>query len=167
MTDPHHKPPQQPYPNPYAPPVADHAGVPAVAPTDGVRLYSPQHVVLASFIGTPLAGGWLLAQNFGKLGDKSAQWKALLGSAAASVLLMVISSWLPGSFPRLLLPAAYCWGMYALARGLQGEAFRRHVHVGGAVHSGWRAAGVGCVGMLAVLVAVFAVAALFMKELAV
>ena len=58
-------PPLQPTRNPYQP----HGYVLPL-----YTLYSPGQVALATFLGTPVAGCWLLARNFKKLGITGLGW---------------------------------------------------------------------------------------------
>src|SRR5690348_11216666 len=71
-------------PNPYQPP----ANVPAPPPANGpvpppaqaptYELYAPNHVVLAGFLGTPMAGCWLLSLNYRRQGRESQATRMLL-----------------------------------------------------------------------------------------
>ena len=140
--------------NIYAPPAADHAIVAQAAPQ---KLYSARHVALAAFIGSPLAGCWLLAANFGQLGNKAGQQKALLGGLVGTIVLLLISFVLPENFPNMALPAAYVYSMFKLAEGTQGEAFRQHLAAGGLPHSGWRAAGIGVAGLVLTVIALLGI----------
>jgi len=59
------------------------------------KIYSIKAFVIATFFGTPLAGGYLIANNYQRLGNKAYARRALIYS-----LLVVIASLIIG----LLLP---------------------------------------------------------------
>ena len=83
------------------------------------RLYSPNHISLAAFLGSPLAGALLMALNYRRVGLRPAATRAaLLGLAATAVLMplaMVLPDWIPGP----VLPIAYVLSMRQLAMMIQ------------------------------------------------
>ncbi len=53
-------------------------------------LYTPGHVALATFFGSALAGGLLLASNHRKLGNSSAAWGwAVFGGVLTGLLFLI------------------------------------------------------------------------------
>lgn len=114
-------------------------------------LYSPGQVALATFLGTPLAGCWLIARNFKKLGARWSAWAILaLGIAwTAGLCGLAVIGKLPGVVSLGSIPASVL-----LMRGLQGGALDRHASLGGKPTS-W---GYAVLGSLACLAIVFAAA---------
>ena len=53
--------------NPYRSPAT--ASVAFAVPDAGARLYRVSGIVLGTFMGTPLATGWLMSRNYRALGD--------------------------------------------------------------------------------------------------
>lgn len=134
-------------------------GLPAV-PAAGEtkrRLYSPHQISVGAIIGSPLAGGWLLAENFRALDLPDARAHALIWSSAATALVLTLSFFLPPHFPTAVLPAAYASGYFAVARQTQGAAYAAHLAAGGARHSHWRMIGASLVALVIVVVVLFAV----------
>lgn len=79
-------------------------------------LYSDRAIRVFSVLFSPIAGGALLAQNFKAIGQPDAARKALWGSIAYIVLLMVAAAFLPekiSSSPGLSIGAGIGGG-YAL-----------------------------------------------------
>lgn len=113
-------------------------------------LYSPRQVALATFLGTPLAGCWLVARNFKKLGSPRSGWAILvLGLAwAAGLCGLAIIDKLPGMVSLGSIPA-----MVLLMRGIQGDDLDRHTSLGGRRTSWAYAVGAG-VASLAILFSV-------------
>lgn len=119
--------------------------------TPGCPLYPLFGVALASFLGSPLAGGWVIAANFRRAGDRGrAKW-ALLWGLLTTVFLVTVAILLPRSMPRswLVVPGVVC--MYHLARLRQGDIINRHVEAGGATESWLKAIGIGVLGMVVLL----------------
>ena len=116
-------------------------------------MYSPGQITAATFLGGPPGGGWLLALNYKRLGEPGKARAAVVITVLAMAALVAIGliapsrsmSWL-GIVPVVV--------SYSLAKALQGDAYQRHVRVGGSIGSNWRAVGVGlaslaiCIGTI-------------------
>jgi hypothetical protein len=137
--------------NPYSPPAFESIAAPQLT------LYSPGQMAWATFLGAPVAGCVLLALNCKRLGHSAAAGIALVGGFTVTVLLLVVSFFLPDNFPNLALPAAYTFGMYQCVKLLQGKEYEHHLAIGGTRGSGWVATGVGILCLILILVAMFAV----------
>lgn len=118
-------------------------------------MYSAGQVRLATFLGGPLGGGWLMALNYKRLGQPGKARAAVGLSVLAMVALIAIGFATPGrSMSWLAIVPIFV--MRALAKSLQGAAYDRHVQAGGSRGSSWRAAGIGlaslaiCFGVLAI-----------------
>ena len=111
-----------------------------------IRLYSPALVTVATLIGAPVAGCILLAHNYRSLGRQSTAIQLLIWGTLGTVLLLVMSYFLPENFPNGVLPIGYTVGMYLLAKQLQGKDYESHIANGGVKGSTWKAVvtGVGC-----------------------
>jgi hypothetical protein len=147
---------QPPQGNPYAPPQAQGWGAPSGVSADGVPmaigLYTANHVALATFLGTPLAGAALMAMNERRFGRSGAAVKTLLGGLVASGFLLSIGFILPEGVPTFPIGIGSIFAMSAIAKVRQGEIVQRHLVAGGKRASGWVAAGVGLLSLVAVLV---------------
>ncbi|HEX2689673.1 MAG TPA: hypothetical protein VHN14_23810 [Kofleriaceae bacterium] len=122
-------------------------------------MYSAGQVCLATFIGGPLGGGWLMALNYKRLGQPGKARVAVGLNVLAIVALTAIGFATPGwSMSGLAIGSIF--GMRALAKSLQGAAYDRHVQAGGSRGSSWRAAGIGlasfpiCFGVASICVGV-------------
>ncbi|MBX3024097.1 hypothetical protein KF840_04220 [bacterium] len=126
------------------------------APLAGA-LYSPRQVVSATMLASPLAGAWLLAANFQRLGDRPARTRSLTWGILGTIAVFVIAWFLPDRFPRLLLPLIYGVIMHLAANRLQGPAFAAHLAAGGRRHSSWRVLGIGLLVLGILLLTAFAI----------
>jgi hypothetical protein len=109
-------------------------------------MYSPWQVAGATFFGSPLGGGWLIALNYKRLAQPKKAGMAIVLSVLATVAMIALEhadARMEG--PLLMFPFA---GMALLARYLQGAAYDRHVAVGGSRGSTWRAAGLALVSLV-------------------
>jgi hypothetical protein len=118
-----------------------------------MKFYSEQQVKLATFIGSPLAGGFLMAQNERIAGQSKKGSRLFVTSVAATILLLFVA-WLmpkrqPGNYFLPLVSAIAAGFWYRRAQGdlLAGVRFPGAVR-----ESWWTALG------YSLLVAVFAAA---------
>jgi hypothetical protein len=122
------------------------AGVEQEEPVPRYRLYSPGHVLLATFLSNFVGGTILLALNYRAMGNRRAARVAAGVAVALMVLLLGALTFLPEKQPpgaRLLVLLLILFGMYRVAKTLQGKAYEAHLRRGGRKASGWAAAGIG------------------------
>ena len=140
--------------NPYQSPDADVTTDRPVGTGD--RVYKPGHVGLATFLGTPAAGFWLMGTNYAALGEPEKRGNMLWFGIAATVFVFAIAFVLPEDIPSLPINIAVVVGMIALCKSMQGEALDEYVEYDTFWYSGWRAAGIGLL-FLGGLIALFTV----------
>ncbi|AZZ91245.1 hypothetical protein EUZ85_11100 [Hahella sp. KA22] len=128
------------------------------------KLYKVSGIGIATFLGSALAGGILLAKNFRKLGKESHARKAIAGSLAATIGVIIAALLVPAEWhvPKLVYFAPQIMVMLQLANLFQGKAIRGHRENGGELASNWAAAGVGVTVLLTL--AVFAAPVLWMLQ---
>jgi hypothetical protein len=119
------------------------------------RLFSVGQIVLATFLGAPLAGALLFARNYQVLGKSRAAWQTLALGVVSTGLVILIALLLPKSTPGMLLPVLYVLGMRQLATHFQGRAISEHQYAGGRKGSWATSVAVGLLGLVCVVVAVF------------
>jgi hypothetical protein len=124
-------------------------------------LYSSGQIAGATFLGTPLAGTWLLALNYRRLGDRRHARIALALGIVATIALIAIGFAARNATGRGLsfLGLVPVIVMSSLAKSLQGPAFERHQASGGRVGSTLRTVGVGIAGLAIALGTIFGIAA--------
>src|SRR5437763_278868 len=113
------------------PPASALPAAPASAPP--YRLYDRQSVALATFLGTPIAGGVLLASNYRRLGRSQPALLSLLLAVLGTALLVAIGMMLPSKTPGFPIAIGVVVAMSALAKSLQGSAIEAHTRAGGAL----------------------------------
>jgi len=128
------------------------------APVPTHAYYSPGQVAWASFLGAPIAGCLLMAGNYSKAGQSSSAVKTVAIGGACTIAILVMAIFLPDKFPNAIIPAAYTFGMLAIAKSLQGKALESHLRAGGPKASSWVATGIGVLSLVIVAVLIFAMA---------
>ena len=111
----------------------------------GYRLYSIPAIVLATFFGSPVAGGVLMAFNYNRLGHQRAARNAIFIGISMTFSLFFISWAIEQSTGVDLygLTVAGIGLMYFLAKQKQERPIKNHLDYGGAGESLWKATGIG------------------------
>ncbi len=136
-------------------------GNPYTAPSEDLleaspkSFYSAGQVAWATLLGSWLAGSWLLAMNYRRLGDSGSASFSLLLGFLGTVLIFVVAFYLPDDVPSLVLPIAYTLCMYLGVESLQGEALEKAIANGGTKGSGWVATGVGFLALILLCLILF------------
>jgi hypothetical protein len=143
--------------NPYAPPKANveltASGSQTTLPAS--RLYSQKQIAVATFIGSPLAGGWFMATNYRELGQDALATQAIWWGIGGAIAMMFIAFLLPDNFPNSVLPIACAGGMHALAESKLGGPIKEHRAAGGPLFSWWRVVGIGLLCALMLVAVIF------------
>src|SRR5258706_604868 len=119
-------------------------------------MYSPGQIRGVTFLGGPLAGGWLLALNYQRLRLTSQARLSVGVSLLATAILIAIGSAVPARSMSFLTIASVI-AMSSVAKALQGDIFQRHVALQGRVASHWRVIGIGLASLAIAMGAVFGV----------
>jgi len=90
-------------------------------PETAGNLFTDFQIALATFIGMPIAGCLLLAQNYRNLGRASSGWQTLILGFVSTIILFIVAFSLPERFPNFVLPMAYTIAMRQLVKYLQGD----------------------------------------------
>jgi hypothetical protein len=142
-----------------APAFANVSGSAAARATTGIpdyKLFDSGSVALATLFGTPIAGTFLMAMNYRRLGKKdNARW-AIAAGVAGTVTAVLLRYVIPQG-----ASAGVAIGMLAAtmraSKSLQGDAIEKHVATGGSLGPRWAAFGLGVGALTAVLAVIFLV----------
>lgn len=135
--------------------------------TKELLLYSQKSIGIATFIGGPMAAGYLIRENYRSLDEPDKGRSALiLGFVATAVIFFVIFS-LPESIidkvPNQILPAVYTLIIYLIVEKIHGDILNRHKEFKNKFYSAWKAAGIGILSLAIILISAFGFA-LFSPE---
>jgi hypothetical protein len=111
--------------NPYAPSM----NLEQPATQEG-KLFSPGQVALASFLGLPVAGCFLVSHNCRTLGQSNLVSRVWAIGIAITVASMALSMFVPDNFPNLPIPLALTIASFYYAKSLHGETYERHIITG-------------------------------------
>lgn len=146
--------------NPFQPPTATlHDSDTQIGST---RLYSLAAVGWATLLGSPLAGAFIIMKNLRSLGRTAEVAQVWMMASGAFVVLLGLGMVLPDNLSTTGITVAQVMGMYFYAKTLFEVSVRQHRERGWAFHSNWRAAGVGLLFLLGLLVVMVPLAMLFM-----
>ena len=130
-------------------------------PAPDYTLFDVNTVALATFLGTPVIAGALMAINYRRLRHAG---KAITTMAVAVVVtsLVVVAGWNLPSSASLPMALVLVFLVKYSAQSLQGAALRKHVEQGGGLGSKGLAAGIALA--FAVLFIAIAFGVIFQKE---
>ena len=131
-------------------------------PQPDVALYTIPSIALASFLGGPLAAGWLVSVNYRRLNDHRAARSAVINGIIATVALVAMMLALPPHWasrvPGITIPAIYTALIWVLAERFQGRPLAAHFARGGRRHSAWRAVGISLIAALPMAIVLLGIA---------
>jgi hypothetical protein len=116
---------------------------PEVAVTTPEKVFSPNQIAAASFLGSPVAGGALMAINHRLEGDRTRSTNTLLYCVIGTLVLMLVQMSLPEEVPPIIWPLLNAAIMKLVADRTTGEAYARHLENGAVTQSNWLVAGLG------------------------
>jgi hypothetical protein len=120
-------------------------------PTDAVSqinvpnytLYDSAAVTIASFLGGPIPGTMLIAQNYRRLGQTDNAIAAVSLGVFATAAVAVLVYFVPHTTTNSVIAIGLASGVSAAARSLQGPLVDQHVNRGGKLGSNWVGFGLG------------------------
>lgn len=127
--------------------------------TKNIKLYSSKAIGGATFLGGPLAAGYMIGENFKALDRPNEGRNSLLVGIMATIVLFggifMVPEHIIDKIPRQLIPLVYTGITWGIVEWKQGEILKSHKENGNLFFSGWRAAGIGFISLLIVLVGLF------------
>ncbi len=121
------------------------------------QLYHRTSVFIATLIGSVLAGGILMAWNYQRSGQIALAKKTYLYSFLGLLGTLALSLVIPASVPGAAIIVPLSFVMSHLQNHYQGAMIATHLKNGGALASKWKAAGVGLLVMVAIILLLIAV----------
>ncbi|HMG86646.1 MAG TPA: hypothetical protein VK574_13025 [Terracidiphilus sp.] len=124
-------------------------------------LYDARAVALATFLGTPVAGGILIALNYRRIGRPGTAVKTMIAAIVGTGLLILVGWDIPHGLDSLIA-IGVMFAMKAIAKSFQGHTITEHVAGGGKLASMWSACWIGLATLAALFGCIFLV--LYMKD---
>lgn len=120
--------------------------------TKELKFYSQRAIGIATFIGGPLAAGYLVRENYRSLGDPDNARKALILGIIATLLLFLglfsIPEAIMEKIPNQIFPIIYTAIIYLIVEKIHGPILKQHKEKENDFHSAWNAAGVGAISFV-------------------
>ena len=121
-------------------------------PTKDLKLYSKRAIGGATFLGGPIAAGYLIRENYQELKEPDKGRQVFIYSLVFTFVLFggmfLIPENILDSIPNLLIPIIYTALISLYVERIQGKILDKHKVLGNAFQSGWKAAGIGFVSLL-------------------
>lgn len=120
------------------------------------KVFSQKAISIATYIGGPVAAGYLLQKNYQTFNEPEKGKKAFFIGAVSTIFIFVGIFLLPEQIvdmiPNVLIPAIYTGIVYWIVEKEQGGLLTAHKETEGKFHSGWKAAGIGGIFMMILIV---------------
>ena len=127
--------------------------------TKNLKFHSQKSIAIATFIGGPLAAGYLIRENYLSLNKPDEGKKSLLIGFVATVLLFTGIFMIPEAIiekvPSFVIPAIYTGAIYLIVEKIHGKILNKHKENENNFYSQWRAAGVGFISLIVLLIGIF------------
>jgi len=125
------------------------------------KFFSSKQISFGTYLGGPLAGAYMIGQNFKSLGKiKKSKYSIYLGiliSIIVFILLFLIPENILDKIPNVLFPAIYTVACYFIARHFFGNLIEKNNSNEEKFHSWWRAIIISLISFLILMSVVFAV----------
>jgi len=126
------------------------------------KLYSQRAISITTFFGGPLAAGILMRQNYLNLGKDKAGLNSLFLGVISTIFIFAGLFALPDvtidKIPSQLIPFLYTGIIFFIVEKTQGKKLKEHKENNGEFYSGWKAAKIGALSLLALVIALVSVA---------
>lgn len=127
--------------------------------TKDIKLYSSRAISGATFLGGPLAAGYLIGENFKSI-DKTIEGRIslIIGIISTVILfggILMIPENIIDKIPRQIIPLIYTGIIWGIVEWKQGDILKAHKENNNLFFSGWRAAGIGFISLLILGIGIF------------
>ncbi len=127
------------------------------------KIYKDRAIWAGTFLGGPLAAGYLIAHNFNAFNEPRKAKMTWIYSIIATIIIFggVFLIPDPDKIPRQIVPLIYTAIAYFLVQRFQGKLIETHLDAGGKAYSWWKAAGIGLVGTVITVILLFFIISVF------
>lgn len=114
------------------------------------KIYKDNAMWVATFLGGPLAGGYVMAQNFKAFNEPGKAVTTWICTVIATIVIFGAIFSIPNSakIPGQLIPIFYTVIMASLMKHFQGASITAHINAGGQTYNWGRVIVVGLLGLL-------------------
>lgn len=127
--------------------------------TKDFKLYSSRAIGGATFLGGPLAAGYMIGENFKALDKPNQGRNSLLIGIISTIILFIGIFMIPENLidkiPSQIFPLIYTGIILGIVEWKFGSALKSHKENGNQFFSGWRAAGIGFLSLIIISIGIF------------
>ena len=127
--------------------------------TKNLKLYSKTAIGIATFIGGPLASGYLIRENFINLNENNKGNNALIIGAISTLVIFIgiflIPEKIVDKIPNQIIPLIYTGLVYIILEKYQGKILNLHKELNNKFYSIWKAVFIGVLSLIIILVGIF------------
>lgn len=136
-------------------------------PINNSKFFKPNAVALSSFLAGPLAGGYMIAQNYKELGEPDKQVKTIVASIVILIVLLVLlfTSPIIANLPMIFLPILYSLMSFGFVHFFQNDRIKQAISEGAQFHTGGRTASVVVIVSILYFSALYGISYLLMYYL--
>jgi len=126
--------------------------------TKDLKFYSQRAIAIATFIGGPLAAGYLIRENYLTLNKPEEGKKSLIIGIVSTIVLFVVIFMIPegiiDKIPNQIFPLVYTGIVFMIVDKIQGKTLNQHKEHKNHFFSGWKAAGIGLVSFVIISIGI-------------
>jgi hypothetical protein len=115
------------------------------------KIYKDRAIWAGTFLGGPLASGYLIAENFKAFNEKDKAKKTWIYAIVATVIIFGGIFLLQDrieKIPKQIIPIIYTAIAYYIVQHFQGKNIATHINSGGQFYSWWRTITIGITGLI-------------------
>jgi len=126
--------------------------------TQDAKLFSSIAIGGATFLGGPLAAAYMIGENFKALQKPKEGQMALIVGIVTTIALFTALFLIPesalDSIPRQIIPLTITAAAWGFVEWKMGSILKAHKEHGNPFFSGWRAAGIGFISLLIIILGI-------------
>lgn len=121
------------------------------------KIYKDRAIWVGTFLGGPLAAGYLIAENFKAFNDNDKAKKTWIYAIIATVVVFGGVFLIPENIkvPNQIIPLIYTAIAYYLVQHFQGQNISAYLNSGGQLFGWWRTIAVGLIGLAITIIPIF------------
>lgn len=121
------------------------------------KIYRDRAIWVGTFLGGPLAAGYLIAENFKAFNDTDKAKKTWIYAIISTIVVFSGVFLIPDNvkIPNHIIPLIYTAIAYYLVQHFQGHNISTHISSGGQLYSWWRTIAVGIIGLAITVIPIF------------
>ncbi|MBG7612632.1 hypothetical protein IU405_10275 [Polaribacter sp. BAL334] len=126
--------------------------------TEAIKLYSSRAIAGATFLGGPLAAGYMIGENFKAIKKPIERRNSLIIGVFSTIILFTVIFMVEENIiekiPSQLIPLIYTGIILVIVEWKQGKILKSHEESGNPFFSGWKAAGIGFISLLIICIGI-------------